>query len=113
MNTQGVPTNRTPYTFSFACSDEITDMTPGQLIEVVIPITFTAVKIAVSVRETTGVSVINVIKNGVVVKDITIDNQVYTSAGGLGFSAGDVVKIDTLNLANGTKGMKFYFIGYV
>ena len=111
MNTQGIPNNRTPYTFSFACSDETSDMAPGEFIEVVIPITFTATKIAVSIKETTGTSEIQLIKNGVSVKTITI-TEPYTISGGLGFSSGDVIRIETLNLANGTKGMKIYFIGY-
>lgn len=111
MNTQGIPTNRTPYTFSFACSDEATDVIIGQLIDLVIPITFTCTKIAVSVKETTGTSEIEVVKNGVNVKNIVINSN-YTIVGGMGFTQGDNVEINVLNIANGTTGLKIYFIGY-
>ena len=112
MNTQGIPTNITPYTFSFACSDESNDLIPGRLIELVIPISFTATKIAVSVNETTGSSELEIIKNGVSVKTIAINSN-YTVVNGLGFTQGDNIKIDTLYLANGTKGLKIYLIGYI
>lgn len=111
MNTKGIPTNRTPYTFSFACSDETSDVIIGQLIELVMPIDFTATKIAVSLKETTGTSEIEVVKNGVGVKTIVVNSN-YTVVGGFGLTAGDIIQIDVLNIANGTKGLKIYFIGY-
>jgi hypothetical protein len=45
MNTQGIPDKATPYTFSFACSDETTDIVPSDMIGIDIPITFRATQI--------------------------------------------------------------------
>ena len=113
MNTQGIPINRKPYTFSFACSDENTDIQPnvGRLIDIVIPITFTATKIAISFKEHTGNSVIVIVRNGIVVKSIAVSSQ-YTITSGLGLVEGDTIWVNTLNMANGSKGLKIYFVGY-
>jgi len=45
MNTQGVPDNARPYTFSFACSDETNDIVSSDMIGIDIPITFRATQI--------------------------------------------------------------------
>jgi len=115
MNTQGVPDNARPYTFSFACSDETNDIVSSDMIGIDIPITFRATQIRWGFRVKTGSSQFVLSKNNVPFKTLNIgsldDNTGSTS--GTGFSQGDLLTVSCITADAGNKGLKIYLVGYV
>ena len=112
MNSLGVPNNTTPYTFSFACSDETTDIVAGDLISIDIPITFRAVQIRWGLRSQTGASTFELYKNNVLFKTLNISSRTGALSG-IGFTQGDLLNVVCTAAAPLNKGLKLYLVGYV
>jgi hypothetical protein len=115
MNTQGIPDKATPYTFSFACSDETTDIVPSDMIGIDIPITFRATQIRWGLRARGQSSQFVLSKNYVPFQTLNISNLDDNKGvlPGTGFSQGDKLTVSCITAGAGNKGLKIYLVGYI
>ena len=115
MNTQGIPDNARPYTFSFACSDEANDIVPSDMIAIGIPITFRATQILWGLRARGQSSQFVLSKNNVPFQTLNISNLDDNKGilPGTGFSQGDKLSVSCISAGTGNKGLKIYLVGYV
>ena len=112
MNTRGVPDTGNPYTFSFACGDETSDIVPADLIMLDIPITFRAVEIRWGLISQAGTVQIELYKNNVPIKTLDITTRTG-KVSGTGFAQGDVLNVVCTSADALNKGLKIYLVGYV